>query len=221
MDLFAQSWAQSQQASHGPEAYDILLRAYHEPHRAYHGRGHILDLLSKLDDMRALARRPDLIKTAIFWHDAIYRTREEDGAVRPDARNVADSRDLFLAHTRLSGLDAQAVEAMIMATANHTQAWTGAEFYDGFARDLDLFVDLDLSLLGAPWPQFEEGGRAVRYEFSWAPAPAYCAGRAAVLQKFLDLGENIYRRAETRALWGAQARENLARSIDLLKRGII
>ena len=35
-----------------------------------------------------------------------------------------------------------------MATANHLSARAATEHYAGFARDLDLFLDLDLSSLG-------------------------------------------------------------------------
>ena len=49
-----------------------------------------------------------------------------------------------------------AVHDLIMATANHMHARAERHYYAGFADDLDLFLDLDLSSLASPSEEFVE-----------------------------------------------------------------
>ncbi|MFY9834185.1 MAG: hypothetical protein WAK66_15920, partial [Methylocystis sp.] len=112
----------SLEASHKPSAWGALDRGYGDAHRAYHAWEHIAELLEKLDEFQALAARPALIATAVFWHDSVYTTQAPDGAKRSDLENVRDSAELFLRHTLLNADDAAAVHELIMATADHTRA---------------------------------------------------------------------------------------------------
>lgn len=198
-------------ARHDAEAFAVIDAAYREPQRAYHGWGHIVDLLLKLDGLPHLAARPDLIATAIFWHDSVYLTRDPDGCPRADAENVRDSAELFARHSNFGAMEAQAVHDMIMATASHMKAKATTEHYPGFAQDLELFLDLDLSSLAAPWPVFEKNLDAIHFEFGWVPDETFYEGRVKMLEAFLGGGDRLYRLPQTRALWLATARDNLLR----------
>jgi predicted metal-dependent HD superfamily phosphohydrolase len=147
---------------HSQGAWEIIDAAYHEPQRAYHCWDHVDDLLLKHDSFSALAVRPDLIATAIFWHDVIYATRKTNGRLRPDVENVRDSAALYCRYDLSNETDAAAVCDMIMATADHLDAKTSHDLYPGFSKDLDLFLDLDLSPLAAPWPLFVENLEKIR-----------------------------------------------------------
>lgn len=198
-------------ARHDAEAFATLDAAYREPQRGYHNWDHISDLLGKLDELSHLATRPDLIAAAIFWHDSVYETLSPEGLPRADAENVRASVALFERHARFDAMESAAVSEMILATISHLVARPQQEHYPGFARDFDLFLDLDLSSLGAPWPTFEENLRSIRFEYAWAPEALFCLGRLKMLKDFADC-EDLYRRAETRALWLAPARANLSRA---------
>lgn len=209
-------WAQLA-AHHDINAFATLDAAYREPQRSYHDWSHIADLLGKLDELKTLAVRPDLLAAAIFWHDAVYETQEDDGALRPDAENVRASAKLFERHSTFEKADADAVGDLIMATAGHLDARAMIEHYPGFTGDLDLFLDLDLSSLAAPWPVFQENLEKLRFEYSWVPEPLFCLGRLQMIETFAARGEALYRRAETRKLWSEAARDNLARAQDELR----
>lgn len=209
-------WAQLA-AHHDMNAFATLDAAYREPQRSYHDWSHIADLLTKLDELKTLAARADLIAAAIFWHDAVYETQEADGALRPDAENVRASAELFERHSRFEKADADAVSDLIMATAGHLKARATTEHYPGFADDLALFLDLDLSSLAAPWPVFRENLERLRFEYSWVPEPLFCLGRLQMIETFAARGEALYRRAETRKLWSETARDNLARAQEELR----
>lgn len=199
-------------ARHDSEAYDVLDAAYREPQRAYHAWGHIVDLLEKLDGLRQLARRADLIATAIFWHDSVYLTRDPDGRPRTDPENVRASAALFDHHSRFDAMEAQAARDLILATANHTKARPAQELYPGFSHDFSFFLDLDLSSLAAPWPVFERNLDDIHFEYGWVPESDFYRGRVQMLETFLAAREGLYRLPETRALWLEPARDNLLRA---------
>ena len=197
---------------HDADAFAALDAAYREPQRAYHAWGHIIDLLTKLDAMSELAARPDLVAAAIFWHDSVYLTRDPDGRPRSDPENVRASAGLFERHAKFDMIESQSVHDMIMATASHMKAKAPQEHYPGFSRDLDFFLDLDLSSLAAPWPVFERNLDDIHYEYGWVPESAFYLGRVQMLESFLAGGDRLYRLPETRALWAAAARANLQRA---------
>ncbi|MFO1124926.1 MAG: hypothetical protein U1E25_06365 [Methylocystis sp.] len=205
---------------HDPNAFATLDAAYREPQRGYHDWGHIGDLLAKLDQLKSLAVRPDLIAAAIFWHDAVYVTRDGDGLLRPDAENVRASAERFARHSKFDPMESAAIHDLIMATANHLDARAPTEHYPGFSRDLDLFLDLDLSSLGAPWPTFARNLELLRFEYNWVPEPLFCLGRLQMIETFAARGNRLYRRDETRKLWSKQAHENLWRAQDELRRQV-
>jgi predicted metal-dependent HD superfamily phosphohydrolase len=205
---------------HDPNAFTALDAAYREPQRGYHDWSHIGDLLAKLDRFKSVAVRPDLIAAAIFWHDAVYVTRDGDGLLRPDAENVRASAELFERHSRFDPIESAAIHDLVMATANHLTARASTEHYPGFARDLDLFLDLDLSSLGAPWPIFARNLEQLRFEYDWVPEPLFCLGRLQMIDTFAACGDALYRRNETRKLWNQRAHENLTRAQDELRRQV-
>ncbi|PPD43591.1 MAG: hypothetical protein CTY15_09520 [Methylocystis sp.] len=197
---------------HDADAFQTLDAAYREPQRAYHAWGHIVDLLTKLDALGSLATRPDLVAAAIFWHDSVYLTRDPDGRPRTDPENVRASAALFERHSRFDAVEAQSIHDMIMATASHMKAKATTEHYPGFARDLDFFLDLDLSSLAASWAIFERNLDDIHFEYGWVPERAFYLGRVQMLESFLGGGESLYRLPETRALWLEPALANLRRA---------
>jgi predicted metal-dependent HD superfamily phosphohydrolase len=109
-------------------------------------------------------------------------------------------------------MEAQAVHDMIMATASHMKAKAPREHYPGFARDLDFFLDLDLSSLAASWAVFERNLDDIHFEYGWVPEHAFYLGRVQMLETFLAGGAALYRLPETRALWLEPALLNLRRA---------
>ena len=86
------------------------------------------------------------------------------------------------------------------------------------AADMAVFLDMDLSILGAPDADFDAYEAGVRYEYRDVPEAAFRAGRAAILEGFLAR-EAIYYSDWGKARFDAPARLNLARSISQLRQG--
>ena len=205
---------------HKTGAWDALDARYTESHRAYHTWEHVAGLLEKLSEFSDLSTRSDIIAVSVFWHDVVYRTQNQDGSPRPDYENVRDSGELFRQYTLLNKSDSDAVHDLIMATANHLQARAEKHYYAGFAGDLDLFLDLDLSSLAAPWEEFVEALARIRSEFSWAPEIVFCTIQLQILEKFAKEDVRLYRRAETSEKWRDAARANLKRCVTELQKRI-
>jgi predicted metal-dependent HD superfamily phosphohydrolase len=200
------------EARHDARAFAVLEAAYGEPHRGYHAIGHIVDLLRQLDRFARLATRIDLVAAAIFWHDAVYVARGPGETVRPDVENVRDSAALFARCAAFEKADQDAVIEMILATSDHVEAKPARQHYPGFFGDFDLFLDLDLSSLAAPWPAFVVNLEKLRFEYAFVPEAVFLRGRLEMIERFARGGERLFRREETRALWSEAARANFARS---------
>lgn len=206
---------------HESGAFALLEAGYCEPHRAYHDWDHIADLLRKLDELSTLATRVDLIAGAIFWHDAVYVTREADGALRPDADNVRASAALFSQYSKFPQSDTEAIVEMILATIDHLRAAASSERYPGFRDDFDFFLDLDLSSLAAPWPVFQRNLARIRHEYGCMPEAEFCAGRLRMVEAFLAHGDELFRRPPLRARWLTAAQDNLRRSTQELRAQLV
>lgn len=97
--------------------------------------------------------------------------------------------------------------ALILATQHHT-----LPDVPGAA----LVVDIDLSILGRPAAEFDRYEAAIRQEYEWVPEPAYRQARLRILDGFVARPA-IYQTAFFQERYEAQARLNLARSIQRLR----
>jgi predicted metal-dependent HD superfamily phosphohydrolase len=180
--------------------WDMLVRHYSEPHRAYHNLSHIMAMLRHADANRDHISSVATIEFAIWFHDAIYGTPAKNN----EERSAACARE---AMQRMGIDDAliASVESCIVATAKH-------EVISG-VRDLPLFLDIDLAILGAPDPLYRQYSEAIRTEYNWVPGPAYRFGRGEVLKRFAQRTTLFFTPAMA-ARFEAQARRNLAFEID-------
>jgi predicted metal-dependent HD superfamily phosphohydrolase len=176
-----------------------LAARYAEPHRHYHTLAHVQALLRHLDTHRALVRQPAHVEAAIWYHDVVYDTHRSDNEICS-----ADVVRFELMSIGWLGVDVERVAGMVEATQYHRAA-------DG-DTDTQLFLDLDLSVLGAAPAVYDTYRDAIRAEFDWVPEAAYRAGRAKVLRSFLDRPA-IYRTPVLAALWEVTARANVRREL--------
>jgi predicted metal-dependent HD superfamily phosphohydrolase len=187
-----------------------LLARWDEPHRHYHTATHLSAVLGHLDGAATHAARPDVVRLAAWWHDAVY-----DPRAAGDANERASAA---LAGRSLGGLgvpaDAAAeVERLVLLTAGHSP--------NDDDRDGGLLCDADLAVLAGPPASYDRYAAAVRREYAHVPDEAFRAGRAVVLRRLAGL-PSIYRLpqltgAERRA-WEERARANLRRELTNLTR---
>jgi predicted metal-dependent HD superfamily phosphohydrolase len=203
-DRFAALWVRL--GGHGDvqPILDSVLRRWTEPHRRYHGLGHLLDCLAQLDESPAVGEERDLAEAALWYHDLVYRPAASD--------NEARSAELAQAALVEGGApDATANEvARLVRLTDHV-----APPEDPVG---ELVCDVDLSILGRPAGEFAEYERRIREEYWQIPDPSYRAGRALVLAKLLSR-DPLFRTNYFRRRYEDSARHNLRRLLDSLARG--
>ena len=180
-----------------------LAAMYRAADRHYHSMAHVEDLLALAGQHADLVSDMPAMEAAIWFHDAILDTSRSD--------NEARSADLAREWLAL-GSDADRVERvamMVEATASHA---VPAGLPADLREQTMLFLDMDLSILGAEPQRFDAYETAVRREYGWVPDEAWRSGRAKVLRRFLER-PSIFATPRFRALCEDAARANIARSL--------
>jgi len=183
---------------------DRLRRAYDEPHRRYHDRRHLAEVLDAVTAI--VAETPgvdrDLVLLAAWFHDAVYDTAAGDNEER--SARLAEQELAAL----LPGPEVAAVARLVRMTADHRPA----------PGDMEAAVlsDADLGVLAAGPQRYDEYTRAVRQEYAHVPAPDFRRGRARVLRSLLDTPA-LFRTAYARDRWEGAARANVERELAVLE----
>jgi predicted metal-dependent HD superfamily phosphohydrolase len=184
-----------------------LTRLYSAPERHYHGLPHIGTLLRLAGEYRDALSDAEAVEAAIWFHDAVYDSRAADN----EERSAALANDRLAPRADPDRLSR--IVAMIEATATHA----APKFEEpGATLDAALFLDMDLSILGAPPAEFDRYEAAVRREFGWLGDAAWRSGRAAVLRGFLGR-PHIFHTDRFRERFEAAARRNISRSLGSLE----
>lgn len=182
-----------------------LAAAYSAPGRHYHNLQHIENLLDRL--AAHPLHDPVVVELAVWFHDAVYDPLRAD--------NEAQSAEwalTFLQETSLAPARCERVADLIRRTQDHTQSQPPHD------TDLLLFLDADLSILGAPEAAYWAYAHQIRREYQAVPEPAYRAGRRQVLARLLA-APVLFHTPTLRDELDAQARRNLQAEIDAWERG--
>jgi len=182
--------------------FNSLVEYYSEKDRAYHDLSHIQLLLSLSESLSDKIQNRDAFYFAVWFHDVIYDTKRSDNEEK-SAEFAAEA----LASLGVPKQTIAIVEEMILATKHHRAA--------NLSWDMEAFLDLDTSILGAPQEIYKDYSQAIRKEYSWVPDSLYREGRMKVLNDFLGR-ERIYYTEEIGAKYEAQARRNIAEEIRAL-----
>lgn len=184
-----------------------LCAAYTAPTRHYHTLQHIDNLLNRLASVEL--GDAVVVQLAVWFHDAVYNALRSDNETKSAAQALA-----FLGETTLEPARKQRVAFLIERTADHTQPQPPDD------ADLLLFLDADLSVLGASEAEYWAYAQQVRQEYRLVPDLLYRPGRRKVLARMLA-APVLFR---TPAMWAeldAAARRNLAAEIAAWDRGAL
>ncbi|HEX8628118.1 MAG TPA: metal-dependent phosphohydrolase [Catenuloplanes sp.] len=181
-------------------AGDELLRRWAEPHRHYHDRAHLTDVLTVLDELGS----DDLVRLAAWWHDAVYDPRATGHANERDSAALAER---VLSALGVPSAATAEVVRLVLLTAGHT---TNPGDHRG-----ELLCDADLAVLARPPREYDRYVAAVRREYRHLPDEVFRAGRAAALRQLTALPV-LYRRPDLVPGWEARARANLRRELAAL-----
>ena len=175
-----------------------LAGRYGDPDRRYHTlRFHIQPCLIFLEAHPALARDPNAVGFALWYHDAM------DDENQSAAYAVQVTIEIGLPEAF-----SQAVADLILATKHTSEV--------PIKPDGRLIADIDLMILGQPEDVFDDYEERIREEYSWVPERTFRNARAAILRPMLDR-PFIYATSYFRSRYEAQARRNVTKSLGLLE----
>jgi predicted metal-dependent HD superfamily phosphohydrolase len=182
-----------------------LVAAYSAPKRHYHNIQHLENLFAQV----AAFPQEDavVVALAIWYHDAVYDALGSDNEAKSAEWALA-----FLAETTLAPARRARVADLIRRTADHTQPQPLED------ADLLLFLDADLSILGAPEAAYWDYARQVRREYRLVPDLLYRPGRRKVLAKLLA-APDLFHTPALRDAFDASARRNLQAELAAWEQG--
>lgn len=196
MDALLEPWVSALgHATAVRDAGQEVLARYAEPHRRYHDRRHLAEVLEALRGLTAPGPVPVAVVLAAYGHDAVYDPRGPD--------NEARSAVLSATVLRRIGLSADVVDEvvrLVLLTATH----------DADADDAagSLLCDADLAVLAAPDARYRQYAADVRAEYRHLDDAAFRSGRAAVLRT-LAQRRHLFTTERGRRRWEAAAQRNL------------
>ncbi|WP_207510716.1 HD domain-containing protein [Longitalea luteola] len=189
----------------GDRFFQEILRKYTTSRRHYHNLQHIHALLQYSERYAGHLQDREVVVFSIFYHDIIYNVLRKDN--EPRSARLAERR---LQALKLPPSKIEQVKIYIEATQTH--AVTAAVTH---LTDLQLFLDFDMSILGADWDDYELYTRQVRREYRIYPDKLYYPGRKHFLQHCLQT-EHIFQTAIFREQYEAKARANLNRELAMI-----
>ncbi len=183
-----------------------LVKAYSSAGRFYHTLEHIQQVLCTIEDLRKTLSHPTLpnyaaIEFAAWFHDVIYDPRTNNNETKSAEYAVDVLKRIGILPEIING-----VYSLIMKTQKHQEP----DNIEG-----QIFLDADLSILGASACEYSTYAQAIRKEYSWMPHEEYQARRKQVLQSFL-IRERIYFTDQMFTALESKARQNIQEEIKSL-----
>ncbi|MEU8707635.1 hypothetical protein [Streptomyces sp. NPDC048565] len=181
---------------------DNLLDRWAEPQRRYHTTTHLTQVLDRVDTLAGHAADPDLVRLAVWFHDAVYRPDRSENEERSAAL-----AELALPEAGLPDTATAEVARLVRLTVTHDPA-------DGDTNG-EVLCDADLAILASAPKDYAAYAAQVREEYGFVPDEAFREGRASVLRQLLEL-PRLFRTPHGTAEWEPRARQNLTTELDLL-----
>ena len=179
-----------------------LVNTYSNSARHYHNLNHIQDILYLIEEVQYQSDRFAVIQLSAWFHDYIYDSQAQDNELRS-----AVYAEKILNMLNISSEIIQQVKQIILSTKKHHP------LIDSI--DNLIFLDADLSILGASPDKYLKYAQAIRQEYSHLSNSNYQQGRKKVLINFLARDRIYYMDYFYRKL-ESSARDNLQAEINFL-----
>lgn len=185
------------------DLWQEIITCYSDKKRHYHNLKHLENMFSEMREAEYHFADFNLAVLALFYHDMIYDAMKQDN----------EQKSAELTGKRLSALGIPQKEIidcqnLILATKSHTASDD---------KDINLFTDADLSILGKGWDEYLEYSTNIRREYSIFPDTMYKSGRKKVLSHFLMM-ERIFKSKHFFDKFEVKARINISKELELLSR---
>lgn len=175
-----------------------LTEQYRQPFRHYHDLAHIAQMFEMAKYAKVNLTEAQIL--AIWFHDAIYDPQALDN----EDRSAEEARIRLKDQVSPETLDK--VVRMIMDTKTH----------EASIPESQVFLDLDLSILGSHRQSYAAYIQLIRKEYKWLPYEKYKEARRSVLEKFLKKAKAKRLFYTLGEVLNEPARENLQWEIDVI-----
>ena len=182
--------------------YKIIEKKYNSTNRHYHNFEHVSFMLSEAKKLESEISDYDELCFAIWFHDIIYNPLKGDNEERS-----AECAKEFLDKIKYDKKRNRKVQELILRTKDHI-IQNGNENYD-----MNLFLDLDLLILGMEREKYVKYAKNIRKEYNFVPDDIYNKDRKKILNQYLN-SQFIYKTKKFRDLCEKQARGNIKFEID-------
>ncbi|GAB4541897.1 MAG: hypothetical protein Tsb0014_34120 [Pleurocapsa sp.] len=161
------------------EIFRDLINAYSNPARHHHNLEHIQQILHALEAVKHLSNCPNLISLSAWYHDYIYNPKKQN-----NEEKSTESAEQNLNKLNISNQIIDPVKQIILSTKKH----------EPLLDNIDnlIFLDADLSILGASPEKYLQYAKAIRQEYHWLSDRDYQQGRTKVLKNFLARDKIYY-----------------------------
>ena len=159
--------------------FEKLILEYSSFERHYHDLTHVQQLLKTLEEVKKSTNNFTAILLAVWFHDYVYNPQFKDNEIESAQFAVKFLRQLNAAENLV-----ELVEKFIISTQQHQP----------LINDWDcmIFLDADLSILGASTEKYWQYAFDIRREYKHLGDRDYYQGRAKVLKNFLSRSRIYY-----------------------------
>ena len=202
---FAALWQRNRipgTADHGSVAWQEIERSYAAPDRHYHSLRHLAQCLAEFDAAGAATAEGWAVELALWFHDLVLEPGARDNEQR------SSERFALLASGQLAPARIERVSGLVLATTHRAAPADAAA---------QLVCDIDLSSLGAAWPEFLADSRAL-WDESRSDWQGYAHGKIGFYTQ-LCARPRIFMTEHFHARCEQDARSNMERLGAMLRAG--
>ncbi len=181
------------------KCWNEIEKNYSSKSRHYHNLKHLENMISDLDHVESQVNNIDALLFSIYYHDIVYKSTQSDN----------EHKSALVFKERISVTSFNHIEEcveQIEATKEHLLS---------SYNDINILLDLDLSILGKSENKYSEYSQNIRKEYKIYPDFMYRKGRKKVLNHMLEL-ESIFKNSFFKDKYETQAISNLRSELDTL-----
>jgi predicted metal-dependent HD superfamily phosphohydrolase len=179
-----------------------LVDRWSNPARHFHGIGHLITVLEKIDELAQETCCPSLVRLAAFYHGAILSASSDPLQAHAWSEDEALSATLARGQLQHLGLPEDKIERVFRLITDLGKRPTSIE-----NTDLAVLCDAERAILAADPRAYRAYAKALRAECGDEPPELILRGRIAVLQAWLTK-EKLFVTPST-ASWEDVARNNI------------
>ena len=198
-----QDWLSLTQTKHttiSAACFMEVEKQYTQPNRYYHTLDHVAQLFDQIKLLKHSKTEIRLLVHVALFHDVIYDYKATDNEFQS-----AQFATKWLTALGVEMTSVHRINDMIIATATHTSDCPLTK----------VFLDMDLSILGATPEKYHQYCEDIRKEYQKIPLFLYKQGRKRFLKKTLKRTP-IFLTAFFQMRFEAQARVNMSNELNEL-----